>query len=611
MAVHASADKLPRFQCSGQSRKYFLILPKRAVLARPPQKIVPRLRLLRLFSAAALPLLSLGGPMQAQAPLLGPVPLRGWVDMHAHPMAHLAFGGKFLHGAPDVGCLIPADGDCNPQVQAQSMAHALGSCNATHGGHDFFTNPCGDHIRKNLLATLESSNHAQSQHGKDIGGENTDFATWPSCQDISHQTMWVDWIRRAHQHGLRVMVALAVNNATVAAAMCGPGDMPGDDQSSADLQIAEMKQMAARHPDFMEVAYTTRDLRRIVKAGKLALVLGIEIDNIGNFNLQARQGLPITQAQVEAELQRLHTLGVRYVFPIHVIDNPLGGTAVYQDFFNISNYRESGACWELEPAQAEDDIQYTYNPAMSQFLLDILKIKIGSQLSLCHASTPSSPTGQVNAKGLTPLGRHAIQALMGMGMLIDIDHMSQKAANQTLDVAEAMPLGGYPINSGHNGLRSMAPEGSRNENQRTRAQVRRIMRLQGMVGLGWGGDAAGFLDNLHAMLKVAAPKQCAIGTDMNGLITAPPPRMDTVDGMPHPASEVVYDARFPQCCTGRRCWDYNTEGVAHYGLIPDFFQDVRNLGGEREVEALNRSAEGFAEMWERCEAVAEKLRHDR
>src|SRR5262245_12005336 len=46
------------------------------------------------------------GPFAPLAPYLTPYTngeLRGWVDMHAHPMAHLAFGGHLLHGAPDVG----------------------------------------------------------------------------------------------------------------------------------------------------------------------------------------------------------------------------------------------------------------------------------------------------------------------------------------------------------------------------------------------------------------------------------------------------------------------------------------------------------------------------
>jgi len=51
-------------------------------------------------------------------------PLTGWVDMHAHPMARLGFGGKLLHGAPDIGRLTPAQGQALINA-AQAVIDAL------------------------------------------------------------------------------------------------------------------------------------------------------------------------------------------------------------------------------------------------------------------------------------------------------------------------------------------------------------------------------------------------------------------------------------------------------------------------------------------------------
>ena len=46
-----------------------------------------------------------------------PLRLNGFVDMHTHPMSYLAFGKKLLHGAPDIGLIIPAGTrNCNPQI---------------------------------------------------------------------------------------------------------------------------------------------------------------------------------------------------------------------------------------------------------------------------------------------------------------------------------------------------------------------------------------------------------------------------------------------------------------------------------------------------------------
>ena len=52
---------------------------------------------------------------------------------------------------------------------------------------------------------------------------------------------------------------------------------------------------------------------------------------------------------------------------------------------------------------------------------------------------------------------------------------------------------------------------------------------------------------------------------------------------------------------GRRDFDVNVDGVAHYGLLPDFLQDLRNVGTPAaEVDALYRGAEHYIQVWERC-----------
>ena len=45
-------------------------------------------------------------------------------------------------------------------------------------------------------------------------------------------------------------------------------------------------------------------------------------------------------------------------------------------------------------------------------------------------------------------------------------------------------------------------------------------------------------------------------------------------------------------------WDLNFHGVAHYGLLPDFFQDLCNVGMDsHDLSVLFHSAENFARMW--------------
>jgi len=60
---------------------------------------------------------------------------------------------------------------------------------------------------------------------------------------------------------------------------------------------------------------------------------------------------------------------------------------------------------------------------------------------------------------------------------------------------------------------------------------------------------------------------------------------------------------------GHRDYDYNIDGLAHYGLLPDFLQDVSNQlrrgsGQVRDLSALFRSAESYVAAWERAAAPA-------
>ena len=57
--------------------------------------------------------------------------------------------------------------------------------------------------------------------------------------------------------------------------------------------------------------------------------------------------------------------------------------------------------------------------------------------------------------------------------------------------------------------------------------------------------------------------------------------------------------------TPPRSFDFNTDGFAHYGLLPDLLQDVKNIGLPRRAwESLFSSAESYIRAWEKGEKVA-------
>jgi hypothetical protein len=58
----------------------------------------------------------------------------------------------------------------------------------------------------------------------------------------------------------------------------------------------------------------------------------------------------------------------------------------------------------------------------------------------------------------------------------------------------------------------------------------------------------------------------------------------------------------------RRDFDINIDGMAHYGMLPDLLQDLRNIGLTAEdLAPLFRSAYDYVQMWDKCERRAAEL----
>lgn len=538
-----------------------------------------------------------------------PNSLRGFADLHSHPMVNLALGGKFVHGGVDVGSLLPADSDCNHKVRAKNIGHALGNDKSTHGGGDFLgKNPCGDDLRKAIIDNYQDMTGSIVTPDNAVGYPS--FKDYPKWNDTTHQKMWVDWVRRSYDGGQRVLVALAMNNQTLASGVSGPGDGPVDDKASADLQIKEMKAFVGRHGDFMEIAYTPADLRRIVAANKMAIILGVEIDNIGNFHK-----VNVTDSMLTAEINRLYTdMGIRYIFPVHLIDNKFGGTAVYKNIFNLSNYHVTGKFWNLQCSEKGEGIEHKFKVDGFDFMLAGAKAtKLQVDIFRNPAEPPNPQTdpkncpaeyGHKNTLPLTKEGEQAVREMMRRGMLIDVDHMSIAAVDETLGIAEKVP-GGYPLVSGHNSLRSV----EKNENSRSDDQLKRIDMLGGMFGLGSSGVRADKYVNYYDYAsKFIGDGKIAFGTDLNGLEKGPPPPITSDFNNPvkvgqelKACTEKLYGDGFVKSKTGDKTWDYCANGVAHYGMLPDFLRDLNN---KQKGDVLNanilKNAEMFAQMWEKA-----------
>jgi microsomal dipeptidase-like Zn-dependent dipeptidase len=537
----------------------------------------------------------------------GPTTLKGFVDLHTHPMAHLAMGGKLLHGAPDVGVVMPAGSiwdargvgisgaTCNGGPQpAASVQEALGSCYSSHAGQDLIKNKCGNHVRRMVINGFEDGKHTNKPHDEDHPPGFPAFTKWPKYNDVIHQQMWIDWVKRAKEGGLRVMVALTVNSMTLAKGLAG--NEPYDDKTTGDLQTSEMKKMVDKPQNkaWMEIAYTAADLRRIVGQDKLAVILGSEVDDIGNFAWSKREP---TRSEVRSEIDRLYATGIRYIFPVHVIDNHFGGTAMYEAEFPRASKYHFGQWPSIICATPSDGITSRFSHDW-----DVVKtFALGDAGGSFPVPSCAAGMGYKNARGLTPLGAFALDEMMSRGMLIDIDHGSQATVNAILTQTGNKP-GGYPVVSGHNGLRGTSgPEV--HENTRTALQYQNIVAKGGIAGVGFGDSTArGFIEEVRRVLRVSPTLPINLGSDINGFVVMPKAENCKPDKC------VKYDASFPMARMGTKTWNYNDDGVAHIGLFPDFLRAVENDGGRDVVNKLFDGAENVATMWERAESVGRKVK---
>jgi microsomal dipeptidase-like Zn-dependent dipeptidase len=518
-----------------------------------------------------------------------PTPVWGFADIHTHPMSHRGFGGQLFWGAP-----------------TGNLQTALSSCEAVHPAHDSaipaglaeFFNPFSawetgysGALKNVLINVIEGRDHAE--------GGSPDFAGWPHFMTRTHQQMHVDWIKRAWQGGLRLMVALAVNSELLAHITPKAG-VPLDDKSICDDQIAAMKSMAEENRTWMGIAYSPEDARQIIGEGKLAVILGIEVDTLGNWGREN----DCTDRQVSQEFERLFGLGVRHIFPVHLADNAFSGCSLYNDFFEFNQHvlrdqfhnvsapsdnrpgfqvhfrlfsglpEATSLIWPLLTGILRAKFPPTPQNPYSGFLrlpgndvspglnLNALGL-INDTLSTKTWLDLALPLGHVNTRGLTGRGQFAIQNLMNRGMIIDIDHMSERAANETLNLAEACTvngLQGYPVVSSHTTFRELKKgrgemgNPSRedahkypHESDKSPDQVERIRALGGMVGVqtipsdvhDYSGTLSTRVPNdcpgsskswaqmyLYAVEKMGG-KGIGIGTDFNGLAGDLGPRFGT------------------------------------------------------------------------------------
>jgi microsomal dipeptidase-like Zn-dependent dipeptidase len=171
------------------------------------------------------------------------------------------------------------------------------------------------------------------------------------------------------------------------------------------------------------------------------------------------------------------------------------------------------------------------------------------------------------------------------------------------------------------------------ELQTPRATLAAIRDLGGVVGVTtnpgrlFRGEGGAFADECptssesvasalgYAVAQMGGQGGVGLGTDFNGFAAQTAPRFGAHAcgdrGTPDRRAELSYPYEDyfgePTPCTraGERDFDFNRDGLAHYGLLPDLIADMKLVGASAQViDVVFSSARAYVEMWQRAESVA-------
>jgi microsomal dipeptidase-like Zn-dependent dipeptidase len=558
-------------------------------------------------------------------PLWGPV--RGIADTHAHQFSNMAFGGALLWGKPF-------------DEFGRGISTALSGCDFTWEfglwrGDDptpptLRGYPVHKSISGRLISAIMGEGWEHSPHGW------FSFDAWPNWNTTMHQQMYYRWLERAYKGGLRLMVMLAVNNEVICRLhkqrykfrFC-------DDMTTVDAQIRAAKllekfidnEFGGEGKGWYRIVKTPYEARRAIRSGQMAVVLGIEVDAL--FGCKPHS--TCEDEYIRRELERYYNMGVRHIFPVHLHDNLFAGAALYNWLWPIANKVATGA--DMEPAECAslaDSLEllgvsdYNWN-IFHDLIADLLMDDLIDLFSEEGISVPEINWWDIdyhcNTKGLTAKGEVLINAMMDQKMIIDVDHMSLLTLDKVLQIALAR---NYPVISSHTFLfdRPLTEWGiynMRSEAHLTKEQIEIIRDLGGIVAplnpRKEGSSTKTYAEMysyIEAIMKDgpygAEYPGIAFASDWGAMFEQTAPRCpDTEDcdasdypSLKYPFQAVGVGGVFHKQVTGDREFDFNTDGLAHVGLLPDFIKDLTNVGlTEEDLEPLFNSAEVYIRMWEK------------
>jgi hypothetical protein len=509
-----------------------------------------------------------GKPLTSKTPW-GEV--KGMIDLHMHMMAFEFLGGK-------VHCGRPWSPYGAPYALTDCLDHQVG-------------NGCG--------AVLENVLYGNPARCHDPGGWPT-FKGWPDHASLTHEQSYYKWVERSYMAGLRVFVNLFVEN-RVLCELYPLKQNSCNEMNSVRLQNRDIDQLVdyidaqngGPGRGWFRIARDPFEARRIIAQGKLAVIKGIEVSepfDCGVYNDQPR----CNKAMIDQQLNEVYGFGVRQMEMINKFDNALAGVAGDNGetgvVVNSGNKYATGKYWQMQacegPKDEEDKQQIGVYKHDEQ--------DIGSNLLeqfVPQGAAPVYPSdSSCNARGLTELGDYAVRKLQQKHMIIDPDHLSVRARKSVMDLAEAARYSGV-VSSHSWSSPDVEP---------------RIYNLGGVI-TPMQDTANSFVKQWREVRAKARPDKFyfgfGYGADENGFATQAGPR-NGPNPVKYPFKSFDGGVTFQRQRSGQRDFDFNKDGIAHYGMLADWYNDLGNVGGPAIVDDMARGAEAYLQTWERANGIS-------
>lgn len=490
--------------------------------------------------------------------------VRGYIDPALHGMAYEFIGGDLRCGRP-----------WSPYGVTVAMVD------------------CPDHGPDGSTAVVENT----LSYGSPVGTHDTvgwpTFQGWPSAKSLTHEQVYYRSLERAYRGGLRMMTELLVDNASLCKTYplkrnsCN--EMDGvrlQAQRTRELERYIDAQSGGPGKGWFRIVTSPEQARAVINDGKLAVVLGIEVSTL--FDCGLNDGVPLCDnAKIDQQLDAAYKLGVRQLQLVNKFDNAFSGVTGDGGpagiVVNLGNRGETGRFWDFRACpKGRKDADKTQSTAPGA---DVLATAVLQPFGPPGATPVYGPGPQCNVLGLSAFGKYLITRMIAKGMVLDTDHMSVLARDQALTVLERAGYSGIISSHGWS-----TPEG-----------FDRTYRLGGFVAPR-AGSTEGFLSSWRLDRSKRDPRfffGMGIGSDVNGLGAQPGPVVGNKSPVTYPFrgfGGVVIDKQR----AGDRVYDVNVDGVAQYGLYPDWIELLRKTAGQQVISDLERGPEAYLQMWERA-----------